>query len=161
MYANWIPSIEISLRVQLVKAWSHCHYGCREDVKRKKYLAIRWKTLCIRCVPIACVLHTLYPSSIRPLWFHPRKRFWAAQNFRADELAAVYNVLFSQVFANFVNFWSGWKRMEPAPKFCSSALSFLHTFCVRRPVGPGLYTYKICFPSLCTKTRVTSYAMKF
>ena len=52
---------------QAFKAWSHCHYGCREDVKRKKYLAIRWKTLCIRCVPIACVLHTLYPSSIRPL----------------------------------------------------------------------------------------------
>ena len=38
----------------------------------------------------------------------------------------------------FVNFLSGWKRMEPPPKFCSSAVSFLHTFCVHRRVGPGL-----------------------
>uniref|UniRef100_A0A8C5SK70 DDB1 and CUL4 associated factor 15 n=1 Tax=Laticauda laticaudata TaxID=8630 RepID=A0A8C5SK70_LATLA len=29
--------------------------------------------------------------------------------------------------------------MEPPPKFCSSAVSFMHTFCVRWPVGPGLY----------------------
>ena len=27
--------------------------------------------------------------------------------------------------------------MEPPSKLCSSAVSFMHTFCVHRPVGPG------------------------
>ena len=58
--------------------------GVKADEKRIRnveHLAVRRKTLCIRFVLIAYVFHTLYPSSIRTLWFHSRKKFWTAQNF--------------------------------------------------------------------------------
>ena len=32
--------------------------------------------LCIHCV----LIHTLCPSNICTVWFHPRKKFWTAQN---------------------------------------------------------------------------------
>ena len=34
-----------------------------------------YKNLAIRCVLIAYMFHTLYPSSIRPLRLHPREKF--------------------------------------------------------------------------------------
>ena len=70
---------EFRSRVYEVKARSRCTDRCREDTKRKKNLVVRRKTLYIRCVLIAYVLYTLYPSSIRTLGFHPLKKFWTAQ----------------------------------------------------------------------------------
>jgi hypothetical protein len=33
--------------------------------------------------------------------------------------------------------------MEPTPKFCSSAVSFLQTFCVHPPVGHRMITGRV------------------
>ena len=62
------------------KGWSSVilHWQMQREYKTYQNLAVRRKTLCIRCILIVC--HTLYPSSIRTLWFHPRKKFGTAPN---------------------------------------------------------------------------------
>ena len=70
-----VPCTFSFLLLSKAKARSHCTYGCKEDAKRKKILPSVEKTLCIRCILNAYVFHTIYPSSVRPLWFHQRKGF--------------------------------------------------------------------------------------
>ena len=62
---GWRPSSCVVRRP--LKALYHCTGGCKKDTKRKKNLAVRRKTLCIRRVLIVYVFHTFYPLSIRTL----------------------------------------------------------------------------------------------
>ena len=81
----------------LVRARSHCTGRCKEDSKRKKNLNVLIKTLCIRCVLIEYVFHTLYLSSIRTLLFHPPWMFWTAQNILPPFTMSIYNIDEQQV----------------------------------------------------------------
>ena len=75
-----------------IKAWSHCHYGCKEDVKRTKILPSVGK----RYASVVYSLHTYCIRSIHRASVHcdfiRAKSFELHKTFRTDELSAVYDV---------------------------------------------------------------------
>ena len=132
------------------------------DLKRiqnvKKILPFVEKTLCIRCVLIAYVYHTLYPSSNQTLISSALKVLNCTKRFelmgsppfttsvcntyeqqtvhiRYHSLNSAVSlfVLFHFVFTNFwqfCRFFGAEKNRRHFPQNCSSAVSFSHTFCV-------------------------------
>ena len=97
------------------------------------YVRRTWYICLIRSASaLSAMLYPVTPSELPPLSPFIRQ---------ASDLTATYylcpffSILFSQIFDNFVDFWSGWKRMTPTSKLWSSAVSFFHTLCVHRSVG--------------------------
>ena len=82
-----------------VKARSHCPYGCKEDVKRKKILPSVGK----RYASVVYSLHTCFIRSIHRASVHcdfiRAKSFELHKTFRTDELSAMYDVNPQQIRA--------------------------------------------------------------
>ena len=61
------PSVQLLNVDMVLKARSHCPYGCKEDVKRKKYchpLENDMHPLCTHCIRVSYALSIEHPSTV-------------------------------------------------------------------------------------------------